>query len=541
VRVSVIVIIFFVALAFAYSVLLQPPGCNQTAHYSLVESLVHGSPRIDAYHDQTCDTAYLGGHYYAAKAPGLAIAVAPWYAILHAVGAVATNPSTESGFPQAMLALPRRALWAVGLFGAVLPALLLVLLVKLVAGRIAPRCGLPVAAAVGLGTMVLPFATVLFAHELASCLGFAAFALLFVWNRPVWAGVAAGLAVTVDFPLAIIAAALAVYAWRRAGPFAAGTVVGVLPLLTFNTWAFRNPFHLSYANAVLNPGKTGHDVLGANASGFFGIGVPSARVGAELLLSPRGLVILSPVLLAALAGLWRLRTREAALGAAVFVIFVVYNAGYYTPFGGYVPGPRFLIATVPFLSIGLAVAFRDWPLATTVLGAFSIGAMTVATAAEPLLGNDDTHSWIVRWQHGDFAYDVLVHGHGWGAALPFLLAVAVAAGCAATQLPRLVLTRSAVVAIVGVTVLFLAAPDLLHTDRAVSQSTGLIALAVLTLALTAAIVGGVWIAGIPLLALTLPGFAAHTKQSLLVAACSLALGAALLAGTRRRRALTARR
>ncbi len=62
--------VFLIACAVAYGVLLQPPGCNQTAHYSLVQSLAHGSPRIDRYHDQTCDTAYVDGHYYSAKAPG---------------------------------------------------------------------------------------------------------------------------------------------------------------------------------------------------------------------------------------------------------------------------------------------------------------------------------------------------------------------------------------------------------------------------------------------------------------------------------------
>lgn len=536
-------LVLLVAVAVAYAVLLQPPGCNQTAHYGLVQSLARGTPRIDRVKDETCDTAYVDGHYFAAKAPGLALATLPWFELLRAVRVVPTNPHLHAGFPQAMLALPRRALWQVGLFGAVLPALILLRLSRRVADEIAPGTGLAVAAAIGLGTLLLPFATVFFAHVLAACLGFAAFAVLLFRRSTIAAGLLAGVAICVDFSLALVAAVLLVYTWRQAPRFAAGVVAGVLPLLAFDLWAFRNPLHLSYANAVRVPGASGHDVLGANASGFFGIGVPSFRVGAELLFSPRGLLLLSPVLIAALAGLVRLgrgpHRREAIAAAAVFALFLVYNAGYYLPFGGYVPGPRFLIATIPFLGLGLAAAFAAWPFVTSVLGAFSIGAMTVATAAEPLLGNDDTHSWVVRWRHGDFARSVLTQfgiGHGWLAVLPFLAAIGVAVIAAA---PRTRFALTALVPVAAVAVLFLAAPDLLHTDRAVRQSTGLVALVVLVAALIVLVVRRdrlALLAGVPLVALVVPGFASHTKQALAVSALSLVAAAASEA--RRRRTAT---
>lgn len=517
---------FLAATAVAYAALLQPPGCNQTAHYALVQSLAHGTARIDAYHDETCDTAYVGGHYHAAKAPGLALFTLPWFLVLKGVGAVPRDASVHAGFPQAMLALPRRALWQVGLFGAVLPALVLLVLVRAVAECLAPGSGMPVAAAVGLGTLVLPFSTVFFAHALATTLGFAAFAALFLRKRAFAAGVLAGLAVCVDFPLGIVAVALAVYAWRRAAPYAAGVVLGLVPLLAYDAWAFGNPVHLSYANAVLTPGRSGHDVLGANSSGFFGVGVPSLRNAAELLFSPRGLFVLAPVLLVALVGLRRLPAAVGALCAAIFAVFLVYDAGYYLPFGGYTPGPRFLVATIPFLALGLAPAIAAWPVAGLLLGAFSIGAMTVATAAEPLLGSDDTHSWVVRFRHGDFAQSVvsLAHGgHGWLAVAPFLAAVAAAVACVLPSLPRPRPSLRQAAAVAAWIVLFLAAPDLLHTDRAVHQSTGLVALVVLVAAIGAVLAarGRALLAGAPLVLLALPGFAAHTKQSLVVALLAL--------------------
>jgi hypothetical protein len=518
--------VFTAALVVAYAALLQPPGCNQTAHYALVQSLAHGTLRIDRYHDETCDTAYVGGHYYAAKAPGLALFTEPWFELLRALHVVPHDRAVDAGYPVAMGAMPRRALWQVGLWGSVVPALVLVLLLRRVADELVPGRGLAAAGAVGAGTLVLPFATLFFAHALATCLGFGAFALLYLRDRRFLAGVAAGFAVCVDFPLALVAAALAVYLWRRAAPFVAGAALGVVPLLVFDSLAFGNPFRLAYANAVLKPGRSGHAVLGANSSGFFGVGVPRLHAAAELLFSPRGLFMLSPVLLAALAGLFLIRRREALLAAALFAIFVIYNSGYYLPFGGYVPGPRFLIGMLPFLALGLPAAFARWPLATAALAVFSVGAMVVATAANPMLGDDDTHRWVARWQHGDFVTSIFVHGHGWSAATPFLVAVAVTVACAATQVPTPRFAPVEVAAVVGWAVVFVAAPDLL---RVVDRDAGLLALIVVVAAMLAVL----WrarplqlLAGLPLVVLLVPGFAAHATWSLLVAVLALVLALA---------------
>ena len=94
----------------AAALILQPVGCNQTAHLALVKALTNGTPRIDEYAAESCDTAYIDGHYYAAKAPGLALASFPWYGMLRLAGLAVDQTPRASGWPEAMLELPAAAL-----------------------------------------------------------------------------------------------------------------------------------------------------------------------------------------------------------------------------------------------------------------------------------------------------------------------------------------------------------------------------------------------------------------------------------------------
>jgi hypothetical protein len=448
-------VVIVIGISAAYAVLLQPIGCNQTAHFALVKAIGDGTPRIDRYREETCDLAYIDGHFYAAKAPGLALATVPWYITLSSVGTEPQNPAAGAGYPEAMLQMPRRPIWELHLWGAAMPGIVLVLLVRRLTDEIERGAGWVVAATMGLGTMLLPFATDYFVHVLSALLGFAAFALLYFERKGpprihlvALAGLLAGLAITVEFGLGIIAVVLGSYAiarrpWvRRAGAFILGGLVGIVPLAAFNLWAFGAAYRLPYENAVIEPGRTGFDVIGANDPGFFGLEVPDPRVALELLFSAKGLLVLSPVLALAIVGavlMYRSGRRPEALAiGAIGISFLLYNAGYVVPFGGFVPGPRFLIPTLPFLAVALASAVRRIPGVFMALAAASVTAMVVATAAEPMLGGFDTASWLRRWADGNFAHSVLTlvgAGNGWVAVAPFLVAVVAAVVAAAGTLP----------------------------------------------------------------------------------------------------------
>jgi hypothetical protein len=463
-------ILAIAAVGCVYLIPVQYLGWNQGAHYALVRALADGKPYVDRTRfdvgkggmadDGTGDLSLIDGHYYAAKSPGLAFAVLPPYLLLKAAGGA--DPVRES----------RPYVWYLQLFGALLPALLLLVLVARVADRLEPGFGTAAAVTLGLATMVLPFATMLFSHVLGAALVFAAFAVLFHERRGpprlvlvALAGLLAGLAVTVEYPVALVGAIVSIYALARRpllprlGAYAAAAFVGVLPALLFNLWAFGNLFTFSYANVVGDQE--------ANKRGLFGVSAPDFRVLVELLFSPIGLLILTPVMIVGGVGLFLVYRRghrlEAVVAGAVAVLYLLWNAGYETPFGGNSPGPRFLVVTLPFLALGFAAAYRALPLTTLALAICSGVEMVVLTLTTPLLTDD--RAWFHRFATGQFAetaLDLLKIGHG--VALFFVaLAAALAFGLLATARPvfRLADVVRAALAAGGWILLVRRAPDVL--------------------------------------------------------------------------------
>ena len=376
-----------------YATVVQGGGENQFAHLSLVRSLADGTPIVDRYHRESKDLSWYKGHYYSTKAPGLAfLTVGPYFA-LDETG-ILDGAADVLGTDSRSLAL-----WIVVLIGAVLPTAVLLFLLRRVGDDFEPGFGTVTAVTAGICTMLLPFATLFFNHALAAALGFAAFCMLLYAKdrlaRVALAGLIAGLAITAEYPLGLVALAVGVYAlassdWlRRGAAYAAGVLVGVLPLLAYNWWAFGSPLHNSYEYAILQPGVSGHDVIGANDQGLFGVGGPQRGVALQLLFSRIGLITVTPIVLAGAAGLvlvWKKgRRREAALAGFLTAAFVVYNSGYATPFGGGTPGPRFLIPMLPFLALGFATAYRAWPWETIALaipsGLFMLGGTSACGTA----------------------------------------------------------------------------------------------------------------------------------------------------------------
>lgn len=319
------------------------------------------------------DRAVYQGHTYSDKAPGMSFFAIPWFELERA-GGIAKPPVQWHDEGDS-------SLWLMRVLTSGLLFLLAVTALSVVGDRIVTGTGPLTAALFGVATLAAPLAPTFFEHDAGGALTIASFALLFLGRSRralAAAGALAGTAVCFDYSSGLIVLALlgyCVYVHRRGiAWFLAGVVPPALALGAYNWAAFDSPFRLSYRyvrNAYTEQQR----------EGFFGIGSPSLHGLWDVLLGPRGLLVWSPVCLAAAVGLWLLWRRglraEAVVAALVTVAFVFVDAGYFLPYGGGSPGPRFFAPALPFLLLGLPAALERFRLPTLALGLVSVVTMTV--------------------------------------------------------------------------------------------------------------------------------------------------------------------
>ena len=473
-----LVAILLVGLASA--TVIQSFSWNQTSHYDLTRAIYHGETTIDKYQTNTGDKAYYKGHWYSARAPGLAVFSEPFYEALILVRA--------ESWTDAHVAPPDHPgdemIYLLGLWGNVLPGLLLLLLVWRVAERYEPGYGAATAVILGLGTMVLPFSQLLFSHMFTTFLCFAAFWLMLSERdgppRPLLlavAGLAMGYAFSSEYPTFFAALVLGLFLLsrrdalslagvaRRGGAYVLGGLVGIVPLLLYNHFAFHSWTHLAYSN------------IPRQQQGFFGIDAPNLKVLVTLLIDSRGLLTISPILIMGAIGTVMLyrrgRRAEALTIGGICLCYLGYNSGYYLPFGGGFMGPRFLDTLLPFLAFPIALTLKRFPGPTIALAAISITTTVIATITHPLIGyENETVTWMRYLSEGYFqptiasAYGL---GRGWGAIWPFLLPAAGGVLLAAFVTPRLRLSNGALgaglLALVGWALFALLGPTLLGIDH----------------------------------------------------------------------------
>ncbi|HMD56337.1 MAG TPA: hypothetical protein VKG82_02570 [Solirubrobacteraceae bacterium] len=462
----------------SYATMIQSFSWNQTSHYDLIRSLDKGGTTIDAYQQNTGDKVFYRGHYYSARAPGLALFALPFYKVLNLVNADALARKSHA------LRNDDTMIYFIGLWANVLPGLVLLLLVWRVAERYEAGFGAATAVILGLGTMVFPLSTLLFSHVFAAMLGFAAFAIMLHERdgppRPLLlalAGLAVGYAVASEYPLFFVAVVLGLFLLsrrdaltpaliaQRAGAYIAGGIVGIVPLLLYNHAAFHSWTHLAYSDVP------------RQHKGFFGIGAPSLKVLSTLLFDSRGLLTLSPVLIMGAVGtvlLYRRgRRAEALTVTGICLCYVGYNSGYYLPFGGGFMGPRFLTTMLPFLGFPIAIALKRFPGPTLALAGVSLTTTVIATITHPLVGYEtETVTWMRYFGEGFFQPTIASAfglGRSWSAIWPFFLTAGAGLVLAARSLPRLALSGAelgaGVLALLAWAVFAALAPTLLGIDH----------------------------------------------------------------------------
>ena len=404
-------------LLLCYGYFRQEPSWNEYSRYDLVLALVDDqSTRIDPYEVNTGDKAFFNGHFYSDKAPGSSLLGVPVYAAMRAVTAL-----SGAGDPE-----PGRVMQALAFTVSGIPTVLLaLLLLRFLRTLIDERWALLMSLAYGLGTIAFPFATMYFGHGASTFFLFAAFYLLWTareggsaW-RLALAGSMAGWAVLTEFPVAVGVVIIFGYAlWlgrRSALLFIAAGLPLLVVLLGYNWIAFEHPLRLGYQYTT--------SFAEPNSRGVVGVELPRLSTLLDLLLAPRGLLRLSPWLALTPLGLWAARRRmigtEIVVCATVVVAFLAYNSGYFNPFGGRTPGPRYLTPALPFATILVALAPRAFRPLVALQVAFSVVVMWIATATMPSApeGYHDPLGdlWAPRLMAGDLAetnawLDLGLHG-----------------------------------------------------------------------------------------------------------------------------------
>ena len=406
-------------IALASLAVVNLTGPQDRTRYELTRHVV-------LYHTLTIepgffDRAQYGGHTYSDKAPGMSFLAVPAYEVERLVG-VARAPSDWDSEGDL-------SLWGIRIATSGLLFLLATFLVGRTAEALVPRTGAVTAVVFGAATIAAPLAPTFFEHDAGGCLAFLAFVLAWRQRRAAMlaaAGLAAGVSVLFDYSAGLIVLALAVYVAvrerARVGWFLLGGLPAALALGAYDWAAFGSPFHLSYSYEA---GPLAHQQRG----GFLGIGVPSLSSLDQTLFVDRGLFVFSPVLIACVVGLVLMFRRgyrgEAAVAGFIVAALTVADAGYYLPYGGVSPGPRFLAASIPFLCLGLPFALERFR--KTVLALVLVSIVLTTGNAVTWAIRDEHDRWYPGHRFNDLAKTVWVWfgvGRVEGAGIVLLCALA---------------------------------------------------------------------------------------------------------------------
>ncbi|MCC6177949.1 MAG: hypothetical protein IT305_21830 [Chloroflexi bacterium] len=369
---------------------------SQSSRTALILAIVHdGRFEIDDYSSTTGDYAEVNAHRYSDKAPGPALLGVPVYAaarwalsgpvgerLLERLSSGAALRSTlkpaEATRGKVDMALAQAvATWAV-VSG---PAAALGVCFFRVVGRVGVRPATRLIGTLGYGlaTSAFPYAGALYSHQLAAALLFGAFALLWSEHQPstarlVLVGGMVGLALISEYPTALIAGGLGLYALRLTGQRVSWCLLsrglrtagflglGAAPplaLMAVHNWAiFGTPLPVGYAHSTLWQSE--------HQTGFFSLTWPTFEAfwGVTFGLY-RGLFVTAPYLLLGLAGLVyllrdpRFRTQAVLCGWSV-ACFLAFNSSSVMWTGGYGVGPRYLVPMLPFLALPATVAIDRW-------------------------------------------------------------------------------------------------------------------------------------------------------------------------------------
>jgi hypothetical protein len=326
-----------------------PENPNATSRLDLLHALVsQGTWHLDVYHENTTNKAWCEGHYYSDKPPGLVFLALPTFLLLH----LFLQDSLESKWGW-LLSSWLGSAGATGLWAATGAVACFSWLSRSHSRRIALLTTL----AFFLGTPLLAYAGSWFPHSATVGLLFVAlniahrdFPKIGSVSRRWWlmAGLVCGLALSCEYSAAI-------------------------PLVAVGGVCFGTPWTIPYQHTA---------TLTHMQQGLCGIlfPPPASHLTHLVLGSTRGLFMHSPFLLCLWVGFRQLHERSPAWFYSAYVIVLlqwILMSGYGDLAAGNTLGPRLLLCALPWLALPTALAFSQYPRASTAL----VGVAVLVNAA----------------------------------------------------------------------------------------------------------------------------------------------------------------
>jgi hypothetical protein len=214
---------------------------------------------------------------------------------------------------------------------------------------------------------------------------------------------------------------------RDAILFAAAAAPAALALLVYHAAVFGHPLRTTYsANAV-------HERGGATL-----VGLPDPLQAIEVLFGIRGILLFTPIVGFAFAGLALAARRErgdvrdeAILSLVLFGAYLALQAAWPNPWGGEMPGPRYLIPALPLLAAGIPPMWRKAPALGRALLLWSVVAMSLPLITLHLVPRGEmtvaAHvDWIRERGVSPTVWTMAFGGFGWalhGASVAVLVAL----------------------------------------------------------------------------------------------------------------------